>query len=145
MTVHLLKMSVGTESVEGLAVWQDLRRREKAKAGQEAVAIHWTRNRPRRGDEVLDGGSIYWVIKGRIRARQRIIRLDEGVNEAGKRMCGLVLDDELVRTELKPSRPMQGWRYLDPDAAPADLGGDGEAGQDLPEDMREELRALGLL
>jgi hypothetical protein len=148
VTVHLLKMCVGVDSVEQLIDFQEMRRRQFVSAGLEPEHVHVTRNRPRRDVEVLDGGSLYWIIKGQVRVRQRIMRLDEVIGEDGKRRCGLVMAHELVRTLPRPARPMQGWRYLEADAAPGDLpdGPDaGDGGSEMPEQMREELRELGLL
>ena len=63
MTVHLLKLCVGIEDVEHLAEVQKQRLEIKRKAGQPAELLHVTRSFPRRADQVLDGGSLYWVIK----------------------------------------------------------------------------------
>ena len=144
MTVHLLKLCVGIDSLEELQRYQIAVRARKAAQGIEPVSIHWTRNRPRRDDEVLDGGSLYWVIRREVRARQRIVRLDEGVID-GQVKCGLVLDDELVRVERRPFRPFQGWRYLEAKNAPADLPELEGDEAELPEDMARELRAIGVL
>lgn len=143
MTVHLLKLCVGVDSVEQLAASQ-LRRR----AGQsEEVNVHVTRNTPRRADEVLDGGSLYWVIRRRILVRQRIVRLQAIEGADGRTRCGLVLAPELVPVEARPHRPFQGWRYLEAADAPADLpvsAGDGIL-DPMPEHMIRDLRELGLL
>ncbi|MDP6342720.1 MAG: DUF1489 domain-containing protein [Alphaproteobacteria bacterium] len=147
MTVHLLKLCVGTDSIDHLVEWQAARRAARAANGEPAESVHRTRHRPRRGAEVLDGGSIYWIIKGFIRVRQRIIRLDEiSDDEFGKR-CGLVLDPKLVRTALQARRPHQGWRYLETKDAPMDLP-DGEWAADdggPPPEMAAALRELGLI
>jgi hypothetical protein len=99
---------------------------------------------PKRRDEVIDGGSIYWVIKGAIRCRQRVIDLEEFTNEAGIKHCAIVLDDNLIETAAYPHRAFQGWRYLAADKTPPDAktGGNSDA---LPEDMAMELRDLGLI
>jgi hypothetical protein len=104
-----------------------------------------TRNTPRRAAELLDGGSIYWVIKGAIRARQRILSIEKRTDARGRRYCEVGLDPKLVETVARPCRPFQGWRYLEPPAAPADrerLSGDLGG---MPPGMVEELRSLGLL
>lgn len=144
MVVHLLKISVGTEDVEHLRRWQSLKMQRSLASGQGNRLWHRTRHMPRRGAEVLDGGSIYWIIRRFVRARQRIIGLEPVVGEDGITRCDLVLDPELVRTEPQPRRPHQGWRYLDPGDAPRDLDVAGQR-QELSDDMAMELSELGLL
>lgn len=104
-----------------------------------------TRFHPKRAAEVLDGGSIYWIIKGYIRARQRIVDFQDAVRDDAKPRCAIILDPEVVPTVLKPHRPMQGWRYLDPLAAPEDASSWDSQVDALPGHMAEELRELGLL
>ena len=145
MSVHLIKLCVGVDTVEELVHWQAMRRDQYAKAGREPVNVHVTRNFPRRAADVLDGGSLFWVIKGVTRVRQRILRLDELRGEDGGRRCGIVLDAELVRTDPRPPRAFQGWRYLEPREAPADLPGGADDLDDMPARMRAELRSLGLI
>lgn len=140
MALHILKLCVGCESVEDLADWQA----ERARLLPDGLPRHVTRMWPKRGDEVLDGGSIYWVIKGTVLVRQRILRLDPVEGEDGVTRCAFVLDPELVRTEPAPRRPFQGWRYLAPADAPRDLA-PARAGDDaLPPDLAEALAELGL-
>lgn len=115
--LHLIKLSVGSESVASLAKWQALRKAQ----GKDGLPRHVTRMWPRRETELLDGGSIYWVIRGFISARQRIVRLDEVIRSDGIRRCAIVLDPELVSTAVTPRRPFQGWRYLRAADAPVDL------------------------
>lgn len=136
MTIHLIKLSVGPESLADLERWQ----RDRLKQGAELM--HVTRHRPKRAEEVLDGGSIYWVIKGWLCARQRLLELRPLVRD-GVPHCGLVYDKEMVRVLPRQHRPFQGWRYFDPKDAPRDLK-KGEEG-DLPEEMYRELTALGLI
>ena len=149
MTVHLMKMAVGIESVDHLKRVQKARLAAAREKGGTGDLRHMTRNMPKRADEVVDGGSIYWVIKGYVRVRQRIKGFDWGVGRSGRKRCAIILDPKLVKTELMPQRPMQGWRYLDPDAAPRDLApGSKDGSKDMPElppGMAEELRELGLL
>lgn len=145
MTVHLVKMAVGIESVDHLIDVQAERFRQADQAGGAGVLRHLTRNTPRRAEEVLDGGSIYWIIKGYIRARQAITEFGEAMGRNGRPRCALILDPHLVRTELVPHRPMQGWRYMDPLAAPKDLSRKSAAKTSMPGDMEAELRALGLI
>ena len=145
MTVNLIKLCVGIEDVEHLAQVQEMRLEQKRRAGLPAELIHVTRSFPRRADEVLDGGSMYWVIRGAIRVRQKIIELRETVNDAGKPACGIVLDPRHVLTERRTFRAFQGWRYFSVDDAPRDIDDlDGDTAS-LPEDMADELKELGLI
>ena len=98
---------------------------------------------PKREKELLNGGSIYWVIKGVVLARQRIVRLDEVDLGDGIRRCGIVLDPDLVRTEAAPKRPFQGWRYLEGRVAPSDLS-HGRANDDLPPTLMAALAEIGV-
>jgi hypothetical protein len=145
LTVHILKLSVGIDDVEHLASVQKRRLALKRRAGEPADLLHVTRSFPRRADEVLDGGSIYWVIRGVIRVRQKIVDLRDAVNEAGKPACAIVLDPELVQTRRRTFRAFQGWRYLKPEDAPPDLTAGEPDTEELPDDMAVELRELGLL
>ena len=114
MPLHLLKLSVGSESVETMARWQATR------LARDGTLYHETRNFPRRAEEILNGGSIYWIIKGYVRVRQQISALERRADEDRGRFCRIVLDPDLVLTEIQPRRPHQGWRYLD--AADATVG-----------------------
>ena len=105
--------------------------------------MHVTRNRPRRAAEILDGGSIYWIIKGVMIARQKIIDLAEVQRVDGRPACGLVLSAELVATTPTKMRIFQGWRYLEAEDTPADLTGLADEG--IPPTLAAELRALGIL
>ena len=145
MTVHLLKLCVGIEDVDHLAEMQKQRLEMKRKAGQPAELLHVTRSFPRRADQVLDGGSLYWVIKRVIRVRQRVVDLRETVNQEGKPACAIVLDSEHVQVERRPHCAFQGWRYLQPNDAPRDLRDVGAGAEDLPDDMADALKELGLI
>ena len=140
MSVHLIKLAVGIDSFSHLA------QRQEQRVADGLKLQHLTRSTPRRATEILEGGSIYWVIKRAVRARQRIIGIDTAVNHKGLPRCALVLDPELVPVEARPCRPFQGWRYLEVKDAPKDaLGGVGGDIDELPAEMAEELRELGLL
>ncbi len=141
MTIHLIKLSVGPDSLTDLANWQSQRLNDMRKKGQPPELMHITRHMPKRANEVLDGGSIYWIIKGWICARQRLLELRPLMRE-GVTHCGLIYDPKLIRVVPRRHRPFQGWRYFDPKDAPRDLA-KGEA--DLPDKMRRELATLGLL
>lgn len=140
MSVNLVKMCVGIDDIEQLRYWQA----KRLKSAADKKLLHITRNRPKREEELLAGGSLYWVIKGQIRVRQCVIGLDDRVKEDGKPACGLVLDPDLVATEFRAMRPMQGWRYLEAKDAPRDLRKGDELG-DMPPKLIAELRALGIL
>jgi len=140
-TVHLIKLSVGTESVEQLVEWQI----QRAQQSPDNLPYHQTRMWPKRVDEILNGGSIYWVIKGAISARQRILRLDEKFGEDGVRRCAIVLDPEIVPTVSALKRPFQGWRYLTPEGAPADLPKGRDQEEALPLELSRALADIGVL
>lgn len=145
MTLHLVKLCVGVDDVEDLADWQTRRAAARKAAGERHACIHRTRMMPKRQGELLDGGSLYWVIKGVIRVRQALVAIEEGTMEDGSACAMLALDLDLVRTLPKPMRPFQGWRYLTAADAPGDLA---EAGGDvarMPAAMVAELRSLCLL
>ncbi len=145
MAVNLLKMAVGVVSLSHLARLQRDRSDRARVAGQPGELRHFTRNTPRRAAEVVAGGSIYWVIGGRIRARQRILRIERSRDAAGIPRCALVLDPGIVAVEPAPHRPFQGWRYLDARDAPPDRPGHREPDASIPPELADELRSLGLL
>lgn len=144
MGVNLLKLCVGCESIADLEGWIEETRLLHKRLGRPYRQVHTTRMVPKRMDEILDGGSLYWVIKGRIAARQRIEAIEPFTAEDGIQRCHLVLEPVVVPVQLRPCRPFQGWRYLAARDAPADIR-DGDAPESMPEGMREDLRALGLL
>ena len=138
--VHLVKLCVGADGVEDLVDWQ----RQRAATVPGWRPSHVTRMWPKRADEVLAGGSLYWVFKGVILARQRIIGLEEMRGEDGIARCRLVFDAQVIRTEPVPRRPFQGWRYLDPKEAPRDLPQSRGPDYDLPEPLALALAEIGL-
>ena len=146
MTIHLVKIAVGIESVDHLREIQ-IKRLRKARGKNRSTDLrHLTRNFPKRAAEVLDNGSIYWIIKGYIRVRQRINGFGEAVDHNGKLRCALILDKNLVQTILLPHKPIQGWRYMEVDVAPADLTtAERKVESSIPQEMADELRSLGLL
>ena len=144
MTLHLIKLCVGAESIESLASWQAKRLKEqRAKGKTKRELVHVTRMSPKRAEELLDGGSLYWVIKGYVAVRQRLVDI-RPVTKNGRPHCGLVYEPTLVPTVRRFCRPFQGWRYLDPKDAPHDLR-DVKGGKNLPEKLKAELTELGLL
>jgi hypothetical protein len=147
MTLHLIKLCVGCESIEDLASWQAERLRERRKAGEKRPQLfHRTFQMPKRREELLDGGSLYWVIKGLIQVRQPLSDIAEGTKEDGTPCCVLVLKNQLVAVRPVPRRAFQGWRYLDPAEAPEDLDGRSAIGLTaMPLKLRKQLAELGLI
>ena len=144
MTLHILKLCVGCESVEDLVGWQADRAAERRRAGEDPRPFHVTRMWPKREPEIVAGGSLYWVIKGLVLGRQRILALERRAGEDGISRCLIRLDPEVVRTMPQPRRPFQGWRYLRPEDAPRDLASI-TAAPDLPQRLVAGLAALGVL
>ena len=139
MPLHLIKLCVGAESIADLEEWIAER---VAVAGEQ---IHTTRMMPKRGDEILDGGSLYWVIRGELNCRQSILALRAIVDQEGISRCEIVLDPQVVPVDPRPRGPFQGWRYLAAKDAPVDLARPGDAHDDLPLELQRELRVIGLL
>ena len=144
MTLHLIKLAVGAESVADLSAWQGERLKELKRKGKKPEMVHVTRQMPKRADEILDGGSLYWVIGGWIAARQRILELRPMVKD-GVPHCGIVYDKTVIKVRNRQHRPFQGWRYLESENAPTDLVKGESDTADMPPDMRRELAALGLI
>lgn len=140
--LHLIKLCVGAEAVEDLVDWQrGVTARNRAE-GRAARPTHVTRMWPKRADELLDGGSIYWVFKGLVLCRQRIEALDAREGADGIRRCAIGLDPKVVRTLPQPRRPFQGWRYLRSEDAPADLR---PGSATLPAGLMAELAEIGVI
>ncbi|WP_343564884.1 DUF1489 family protein [Kiloniella sp. b19] len=138
--LHLIKLSVGSESPETLEEFQAER------LAQHGFLFHKTRMFPKRRDEILDsGGSIYWVIKGQIRCRQKLLDIERVEADDGTPMTLFRLEQELVRTRPLPFRPFQGWRYFKPENAPEDMGSYKGEEASMPDAMKAELEKLGLL
>lgn len=145
MSLNLIKLCVGCDSVKELKEWIRERLRDKKKRGLAVEHIHTTRMMPKRADELLDGGSLYWVIRGEVACRQRLEQIRPIVDAEGIGRCQLVLDQKIVVVHPRVYRAFQGWRYLDPKDAPPDLDRSAPGAAILPEPMRRELRELGLL
>ncbi len=140
-SVHLVKLSVGTENPESLAAWQEAYAARYA----DGLPRHVTRMWPKREAELVNGGSIYWVIKGAIQCRQTVLRLDEVIGEDGIRRCAIVMEPTIHLTTTALKRPFQGWRYLKPQDAPADLTVGRAAEDTLPEELNRALAEIGVL
>ena len=151
--LHLIKLCVGCDSVQDLEDWIKERLKARGKGnratrGSRAGPIqrnHTTRMVPKRAAELLDGGSLYWVIRGEIQCRERILAVRPFVDKDGIGRCHIALDCKPVLVEPRLYRAFQGWRYLAPNDAPCDLDRAAPGARDMPEDLRRELRNLGLL
>ncbi|KAJ55098.1 lysophospholipase [Actibacterium mucosum KCTC 23349] len=138
-SVNLVKLCVGVDSLDDLIAW----RAHRKEVERNYLCRHVTRMWPKREAELLNGGSLYWVFRGVIGARQRILRLDEVIGQDGIRRCGIVMDEEIIRTQPAPRRPFQGWRYLPQADAPADLDQRSDA-SDLPPELSAALAEIGI-
>lgn len=147
MTVNLIKLCVGVSDVTQLIQEHErlVKQALKRKTKKPVEDHHWTRMRPKRDEEVLDGGSLYWVIRGQVSCRQRLTAVRPFVDREGVGRCRLVLEPALVLVEPRPFRAFQGWRYLAEKDAPRDLDRAAPGVAAMPEDLRRELRQLGLL
>ncbi len=145
MPLHLIKLCVGCDSVADLEDWIEQKLKEKKRRGQKPEHIHTTRIVPRRAGELTGGGSLYWVIRGQITCRERILDIRPFTDKDGIGRCRVVLDGKLVLVEPRPRSAFQGWRYLEAKDAPRDLARAAPGAARMPEQMRRELRELGLL
>jgi hypothetical protein len=145
MTLHLVKLCVGAASVEDLAAWQGENRQRKLRDGTRCV-YHPTHQSPKKQDELLDGGSLYWVMRGIILVRQKLVGFEDGSKKDGTPCCLLLLAPPLIPVRPTPRRAFQGWRYLDADDAPPDLrSGKRDQVAAMPAAMRKTLADLGLI
>lgn len=145
MSLHLMKLAVGCDSVADLTGWIKQRIKQKKARGEKPEHIHTTRMVPKRTDELLDGGSLYWVIRGQIACREELIAIRPFVDKDGVGRCRLVLRPKVIVVEPRPFRAFQGWRYLQAKDAPRDLDRAAPGARHMPEELRRELRELGLL
>lgn len=145
MALHLLKLCVGADSIDDLREWVSQRALISIAAGMEPHSVHTTRMVPKRMEELLDGGSLYWVIKGQVQARQKLLDIKTFTGGDGITRCDLVLGPEVIETAIQPRRPFQGWRYLLPEDAPRDVTSLGAGIAEMPADLKRELMELGLL
>lgn len=145
MPLHLIKLCVGAESIGDLEGWIAQRQTLRRARGEPAEQLHTTRMVPKRVDELRDGGSLYWVIKGQLSARQRLLDIRPFTDADGIGRCHIVMEPVVVPVEPRPYRPFQGWRYLQDKDVPRDLSERGGELGAMPEEMRRELAELGLL
>lgn len=143
MALHLLKLAVGAATIADIEA--HVAERLARCAGQQPHgAVHTTRMVPKRADEILAGGSLYWVVRGQIAARQAVVAIRPFTDVDGTGRCDLVLDSTVVAVAPRPCRAFQGWRYLAPGSAPKDLASL-IGGVDLPEALRRDLAELCLI
>jgi hypothetical protein len=145
MSLHLIKLAVGCESLKELKGWVAERMKTAKKKGLPLHHIHITRMTPKRVEELLAGGSLYWVIRGEIAAREKLIAIEPFRDRDGIGRCRLVMQPKVIPVLQRPMRAFQGWRYLAASDAPPDLGSVGAGIAEMPEPLRRELRDLGLL
>jgi hypothetical protein len=145
MALHLIKLCVGADSVGDLEDWIKQKLKDKRKRREKPEHIHRTRMVPKRAPELIDGGSLYWVIRGEITCRQRIRDVRPFRDKEGVGRCGLVLDPKVILVAPRPFRAFQGWRYLAVKDAPRDLDKAAPGAALMPEKLRRELRELGLM
>lgn len=144
--MHLIKLCVGVETVEELAGYQAMRLENARKLGAPLELVHRTRQMPKKREAIEQSGSLYWVIKGVVRARQRILELRAEEDAEGRSRCCIVFDHALIETCPQPRRPFQGWRYLKPEDAPADFAAvSGSKRESIPAEMRAALAELALI
>ena len=145
MALNLIKLCVGADSVQDLEDWIKQKLKDKRKRGEKPEHIHRTRMVPKRADELTDGGSLYWVVRGQIMCREKIAAVRPFTDKEGVGRCRLALVPKVILVEPRPFRAFQGWRYLEPKDAPRDLDRAAPGARDMPEALRRELRQLGLL
>ena len=145
MALHLVKLCVGCDSVEDLEDWIEFRLNEMRRAGEKPEQRHTTRMIPKRVGALLTGGSLYWVIRGSIQVRQRLLDIRPFRDPEGVQRCHLILEPSLTETVWQPRRAFQGWRYLTGEDAPRDAGSDRTGLRELPPELRRDLADLGLL
>ncbi len=146
MTLHLLRLAAGVHSLDHLREILATQK-QKAQALGLPASFFETRSIPRRRTELLQGGSLYRVVKGEILARQLILGIEDLEIEGERPVARVILAEPLILLQPRPQRPFQGWRYLKPEDAPQDLTtSEGENDPDaMPLAMRQELERLGLL
>src|SRR4029453_6707760 len=145
MPLHLIKLAVGCDSVRELKEWVAERMATAKKKGLPLRHVHITRMTPKRDRELLAGGSLYWVIRGEIAAREKIIAIEPFRDRDGIGRCRLVMQPKVVAVLPRPMRRCQGWRYFLQSDVPPDLKSAGAGIAAMPEPLRRELRELGLL
>ena len=145
MALNLVKLCVGAESIADLEEWIAERVAERVARGEPARSAHVTRMGPKRAEELVDGGSLYWVIRGLISCRQKLLSVEPFTDADGIGRCRLWMNPEVIPVAPRPMRAFQGWRYFAAKDAPPDLKGGRAGAAAMPEDLRRALSELGLL
>jgi hypothetical protein len=145
MPLHLIKLCVGCDSIQDLEDWIEQKLNETKRRSAKAEHIHTTRMVPKRAEEITAGGSLFWVIRGQVLCRERVLEVRPFTDKDGIGRCRIALDGKLVLVQPRPYRAFQGWRYLPHGDAPTDLDRAAPGARHMPETMRRELQDLGLL
>ncbi|NDB68146.1 MAG: DUF1489 family protein [Methylocystaceae bacterium] len=145
MPLHLLKLCVGCDSIADLEDWIAMSMTNRRRQGQPLEQVHTTRMVPKRVSELTDNGSLYWVIKGQVSCRQKILAIRPFTDTQGIGRCHIVLEPIVTTVMPRPHRAFQGWRYLQDHEKPQDLGDGLASMQAMPEELRRDLANLGLL
>ena len=145
MPLHILKLCVGCDSIADLESWIEENQLAHKRLKRPYEQTHTTRMVPKRLAEITAGGSLYWVIKGQVAARQRLLEIRPFTDRDGIGRCHLVMDQQVIAVRPRPCRAFQGWRYLTDKDAPKDMARGGKDLRAMPEDMRRDLAAMGLL
>ena len=133
--INLKKLAVGINSLEELKDFQIL----KLKKNNE-ISVK-TKNTPKRKPEILDGGSLYWIINNRFAIRQLVIDIRENISYEGKKYCLIILDRKIIQVEKISQRPFQGWRYLKLNNSPKDINLN--LRKKIPEELSNHLSEIG--
>ncbi len=142
--LNLVKLCVGVKSVADLAAWQTARAATARGKGLDYLPWHITRMWPKRTGEILNGGSLYWVFRGQVLARQPILAFEPVTGDDGIRRCKIVMSRAIIPTQAAPRRPFQGWRYLSAADSPPDLVQGREGDDELPSALHRALGEIGV-
>ena len=144
--VNIVKLAVGVKSVEELALIQR-RFLNQSKTQTSKGFYHSTKLMPKKHEAIVESGSLYWVIKGVICARQKIVEIIKKEDPDGVKRCRIYLENSIIKTTPIRKRPFQGWRYLKKNRTPADIVDPVTAtfDEDIPLEVQQQLLEVGLL
>ncbi len=143
--VNLLRTAAGLKDLQELQALQAHFKTRVCKGFGDVVVLT-TRNTPKRADELMDGGSVYWIVKNIIQARQTILDIETIKDADGQKYCQILLEPKIMRVMPVAQRAVQGWRYLEASKSPQDLGILHVSNDETPpENMAQDLKAMGLL